>query len=482
MTDKKTNKKISTIDEKTTDSTCDKNSSKCIKNKPHQFQGGLITVVDKDSLCGRNGIESGDLLTEVNGAQVTDILDLLWVLNDDFFELTIVRNNEEYIVDLEPEEGDFLGLSFKEELFDGIRKCPNKCVFCFVDQQPEGLRDTLNIKDEDYRTSFLHGSFITLTNLRKKDIKRIKDFHLSPLYISVHATDEKLRCKLLGRKKLPPLIPLLDDLAQAGITFFTQIVVLPRWNDGTALKETLKTLSSLDYINGVAIVPVGLTKYRDNLPSLKAFTENEAIEAISIIDEFRLARINNKDEPLAFAADELYLRANLPLPPSKYYDDFELTENGIGLLRQFSDTFEKALTIYKDECKAINHSKIDRPMKKSLMVTATDSGRFFKKSILPRLPERLKANVELAVITNKFLGEDVTVAGLLSGTDISEALLSEYKNILNTVEQVLICDCCLNDEKYFLDNISVEDLSQAIKKPVIIVADDGAEFLERIAK
>ena len=180
--------------------------------------GGLITAVAADSIAAKEGLLPGDILTEINGEKATDTLDLMWVMNDEWFEITIVRENEEYVVELEPEEGDFLGLSFEEELFNGVKKCPNNCVFCFVDQQPEGLRDTLNIKDEDYRTSFLHGSFITMTNLERKDIKRIEDMHLSPLYVSVHATDEKVRANLLGRKKLPPLLPLMRKLGHKGIS------------------------------------------------------------------------------------------------------------------------------------------------------------------------------------------------------------------------------------------------------------------------
>ena len=170
------------------------------KSKRCNHRGGIITSVEPGSLAHREGLLPGDILTEINDKPALDVLDLMWAMNDEWVDLTIVRDNEEYVVELEPLEGDILGLSFENELFDGVRKCPNNCIFCFVDQQPKGLRPTLNIKDEDYRMSFIHGSFITMTNIRAKDIERICDMHLSPLYVSVHATNEEVRARLLGRK------------------------------------------------------------------------------------------------------------------------------------------------------------------------------------------------------------------------------------------------------------------------------------------
>jgi putative radical SAM enzyme (TIGR03279 family) len=440
------------------------------KNCGTKLIGGLVTAVAPGSIALREGLLPGDIVTEINGRKATDTLDLMWVMNDEYFELTIVRDGEEYIVELEPEEGDFLGLSFKEELFNGVKKCPNNCIFCFVDQQPEGLRETLNIKDEDYRTSFLHGSFITMTNLERKDLTRIEDMHLSPLYVSVHATNEVVRAKLLGRKKLPPLLPLMRDLGEKGISFWTQIVLIPEWNDGEVLVDTLSTLHNMsDIVLGIAVVPIGLTKHRDKLPNLKPMSREAAIKALKTINEFRNRRILEKLPPLVFAADELILRAEVELPNTEYYEDFALTENGVGLLREFLDSFEK------------NLKKLKTPLKEtSLIVTGEDGGKFFQNSILPQIPCESTSKVSLAVVKNQFLGENVTVAGLLSGADIENSLLNEFKEDCKKADQILICDCCIDDENRFIDNKTVEALSKTIGKPVIPVANDGLEFIKTL--
>lgn len=436
--------------------------------KQNLIKGGFVTAVEPDSLAHREGIEPGDLITEVNEQPALDILDLMWAMNDDFFELTVVRGGEEYIVEFEPQEGDVLGLSFKEDLFDGVRKCPNNCVFCFVDQQPGGLRPTLNIKDEDYRMSFLHGSFITLTNIRDKDKARIREMHLSPLYVSVHATDEAVRARLLGRKSLPPLLPLMEEMADWGIRFWTQVVVIPGWNDGEVLDDTLKTLHEMDMVNGIAVVPVGLTRHRMNLPDLKPVDKTTATECIRIIDSYREKALSQGERPLVFAADELILRADLPLPETDYYEDFLLTENGVGLLRQFLDSIKEA-----------SIPELPDTLPKSLIITGEDTEDFFNNLVMPQLPDTFKNTTRIASVKNSFLGDKVTVTGLLSGQDIRKALTNMSESV-NWADQILICDCCLDDELRFIDDLTVSDISAAAEKPVVPVEDDGQAFIEAL--
>jgi len=341
------------------------------------------------------------------------------------------------------------------DCFDGIRHCQNKCIFCFVDQLPEGLRASLYEKDDDYRLSFLHGNFITLTNLRPQDITRIITFHLSPLYVSVHATDPSIRGFMLGKKRPQGIWEQLQTLVEGGITIHTQVVLCPGINDGPVLEKTIRDLSLLwPGVRSLGIVPVGLTKFRKNLPLLRSFTRPECVQLVKRITNYQKSFRKKFGSSFVYLSDEFYLRAGIPFPPGSFYDGYPQLENGIGMARLFYEQFRALLP------------KLPRRLKKyrSLIIVTGCAGARVLAPVVARLNLIRNLNLRLVAVPNTFFGPRVNVTGLLTGKDLLWGLRGvEGKELL--LPAVLL----RKGASIFLDGATVEEIAGQLKCKIRVV-------------
>lgn len=413
-----------------------------------------ISAVETSSLGERLGIRPGDLLLSINGYEISDPIDYRFYQADETLLLRLKRGKGEvYSSKITKDPDEDLGLILKEPQY---RSCSNECIFCFVHQLPRGLRRSLYFKDEDYRLSFLHGNYITLTNLTSRDLHRIGEQNLSPLYVSVHTTEEGLRKRMLGNPKAPDLLPLIAKLTGLGIELHTQIVVCPGFNDGGALEKTIKDLSGFfPQVKSVAIVPVGLTRYRVRLPRMEPVNTLKATELLSQVERWRRWARKNLGGNFVYASDELYLLANLDIPTAGYYDDFWQIENGVGLIRQFVDDFKNGSRRFP--------RKIGKPLKVGF-VTGRAFSETFEETVVKRLRKIENLKISMTVVDNLFFGGTVTVSGLLSGKDIVGALRENTDP--DTI--VFLPPNCVNDQGLTLDDMTIEDLSKRSKREVTL--------------
>jgi len=424
-----------------------------------------IGRVADDSIAQEIGIQVGDRIVEVNGQPLYDILQYQHATAEAALSLTIERDGERTFVEIEKEEEDPIGLDFKDDLFDGIRKCSNNCVFCFVYQNPQGLRKSLYIKDEDFRYSFLYGNYVTLTNLSEGDMNRIVDERLSPIYVSVHATDQKVRDMLLGKKSTPPLKPRLDFLTSRGIDFYAQLVLIPGINDGKILDKSLEDLQVYQpRLKGITGVPVGLTRYRDFLFDIKPYERDGARAMIDYCrkrqDEF-YARFGTR---LFFLSDEFYLTAQVPFPPPAAYEGFGSLQDGVGMIPLFLRDLNRILPRYE---------KLPPPDRKALIITGEAAGPMFRDSVLPSMREAGWPVPELHVVKNEFFGSNVDVAGLLTARDIRYSF-----KVRPDVEFAMICDYMLKTgTEVFLDDITLNQLESQVGIRIIPVTDSPKDML-----
>lgn len=414
-----------------------------------------IEAVQADSIAFELGLQPGDKIIRINGQQLRDFIDYKFLLTDNYLEIEVMRRDQEYWV-LEIEKGldEELGIEFSEIVFDGLKTCANNCLFCFIDQAPSSgeERASLYVKDDDYRFSFLEGSYITLTNLTESELNRIKRLHLSPINISVHSTNPEVRQKMLNNKQAGRILTQIEELVAAGIKLNTQVVLCPGINDGRYLEETIANLGEFaPQIKSLAIVPVGLTKHRDGLPELRSVTPEEAEEVIAEVEEWQNYFRQQLGCSFVYLADEFYLLANREIPSADVYDDFPQLENGVGMVRLFWEQFQEVETELP--------TRISTPRRVSVV-----TGKLGEKVLFPvidRLNQITGLNVELQVIENQYYGKMVTVTGLLTGRDI----LNQLQEV-STEELVLIPDILLNEEDLFLDNLSWAEFSNQLSSQV----------------
>lgn len=414
---------------------------------------GTISGVAAGSIAAELGLAPGDALVAVNGAPVKDIIDLSFALADEYVELLVARaGGGEELFAVEKDYDEDLGLQFESAVFDKVRPCANACVFCFVDQMPPGLRDSLYIKDDDYRLSFLYGNFITLTNLGSRDLARIRRLHLSPLYVSVHATDGDVRKAMLGNPRAGGIMKQLRDLTDSGIDLHTQVVLCPGLNDGAVLERTVADLYALaPAVLSLAVVPVGLTRHRAGRAPLRGFTPAEADAVIDAIAAWQERCRAETGSTFVYLADEFYLAAGRPIPDYEHYDEFPQLENGVGIVRSFlrewADTAipgtGHAAPLRLDVVCGVSAAAILAPLLAGLA--------------LPGL------SVRIVSVTNAFFGPDVTVTGLLTGGDILAALQAAGPDR----DGVIIPGVALRKgENIFLDGRGPDDLAAALGVPV----------------
>ncbi|OQB15679.1 MAG: hypothetical protein BWY15_00392 [Firmicutes bacterium ADurb.Bin193] len=419
--------------------------------------GALIKSTAEGSIAREAGIEKGDTLLSVNGQEVSDILLYRFLTSDETVELEIQKKDGTIeIIEVYNEDYEDLGIEFENELIDNPRPCRNKCIFCFVDQLPKGMRKTLYFKDDDFRLSALMGNYITLTNLSDTDIENIIKMRLPRINVSVHAADPKVRSFMLGNKN-SDVIPVMKRFAKAGTAMNCQIVLCRGINDGDRLDETINELSKLyPSVQSVSVVPVGLTKHRLGLTDLTPYDENSAREVISRVWSHGERLVKELGSRFVFLADEFYMRAGMPVPDYSYYEDFLQIENGVGLVAALKEEFYQALK-----------SRPATPAKGISIATGVDAAPVIKS-----LADMLGNNeIKVYPIKNKFFGESITVTGLITGRDLIDGLAG--KSLGDTL---VIARCMLNSDGVFLDDLTVEDVQNALGVKIKVLENNGAEL------
>ncbi len=425
-----------------------------------------ITSVIKRSPSSRAGIKSGDILISLNDHPIHDVLDYMFYAAEIKVNVIVERNNEKLSFDIVKSEYDDLGLEFESFLMDQKQSCTNKCIFCFIDQMPPGMRDTLYFKDDDARLSFLQGNYVTLTNLNQNDIDRIIQMRLN-INVSVHTTNPELRCKMMHNRFAGEKLDYLRQFAEAGIAMNCQIVLCPGINDGKELERTLTDLGNLmPNIQSVAVVPVGITKFRDGLYPLTLFNKETAGAALDLIEGFQANFLEKYGTRVVFPADEFYVTAERPIPTGKCYEEYSQYENGVGMLRSLADEFESAIKLADD------------PPKSRTVSIATGAAAYKFISELVEKAEKKWHNINCNVykITNHFFGETITVSGLITATDI----ISQLKDKPLGDALLLTTSMFKRDTDIFLDDMTIPDVEKALGVKVIVTENDGFDLLDKI--
>ena len=431
-----------------------------------------IALVTRESAAARQGVRAGDILESINGHSIRDVLDYRFYLTDTHVTLALLRDGAPYTVTLRKGEYEDIGLEFETPLMDEKHSCRNACVFCFIDQLPEGMRKTLYFKDDDDRLSFLHGNYVTLTNLSDEDIQRILTMHISPVNVSVHTTNPALRVKMMKNKRAGDVLRYLRTMADAGIALCTQIVLCKGWNDGEELDRTMRDLAAyFPALRSCAIVPVGLTRHREGLTPLEAFSPEECARVIAQVDAFGKECLSRYGSRLFFCADEFYVRAGLPLPEEDYYEGYSQIENGVGMLTSFAEEFSLELSFLKE---LLEEARLPRTVTVATGVAAAKHLQELADALSAAVPG---LTVRVRPIVNHFFGESVTVAGLLTGRDVAEQLHGEVLG-----DELLFPAAMLKaDEDIFLDDMTPMELSRALGGiPCRPCRNDGAEFLQAL--
>ena len=426
-------------------------------------QGKVITRVEADSPAAREGLRAGDVLLSVNGESVRDLIDYEALSVRGRLIVDVERDGEKLRYLVRKKVGEPLGLCFETTLMDRMQTCKNRCLFCFVDQMPKGIRSSLNVKDDDWRLSFIMGNYVTLTNVSEAEFARILKRRVSPLYVSVHATDPELRVKLMSNPTAGRIMERLTALKDAGITFHTQIVLCPGLNDGAALSRTLGDLAGLyPYCASIAAVPVGLTKYRQGLYPLRGYTVEEARALIAYGERKQAEYREAWDDTFFYLSDEWYLTAELPLPPAESYGDFPQIENGVGLLRLFELDFQEALE-EKEPLLSPRHVTV---------AGGVAANPFFRD--LYKYLEKYNIYTDVVPVQNRFFGGNVHVAGLVTAGD----LMRTFPEIGGG--PILIPRNMLREkDSVFLDGVKLSELEEKLGRRVLPFGG-GKEFIELV--
>lgn len=429
-------------------------------------KNAIIKAVAKGGIADRIGLFPGDEIISVNGQGFHDFLEYKFLMTDERVELKVKDRNgriKRFTIFKSFDEG--LGVDFENPLMDEIKRCKNKCIFCFVDQMPSGLRNSLYVKDDDYRLSAAFGTFVTLTNLSRPELERIVKLGLSPIYVSVHATDGKVRNFMMKNPHSGNILNILKFLTSHKIYIHCQIVLCPGINDGMVLKQTLEDLFDMwPYVLSIAVVPVGITKFRDNLYPLRVFTKSEAEEVIDFIEDLQNRNLKKFGSRLAFAADEFYCIAKKRVPDYENYEDFYQLENGVGMIALLKNQVEQHI------------KKLPRNLgqKRKVIVVTGVSAHEYLRQILHPLKKIHGLELEIYPVINNFFGPSVTVAGLITGKDLMEQLRKK-----EPADALLIPDVMLNEGE-FLDDLKVEDVENYVGKKIEVVSVDGRSLLNAI--
>ncbi|MBD5465280.1 MAG: DUF512 domain-containing protein [Lachnospiraceae bacterium] len=450
-------------------------------------KGHIIKAVEPDSIGEEVGIEPGDSLLAINQEEPEDIFDYQFMIQEEYLEILIEKNTELYgtkeepeqwILEIEKEEWEELGIAFENGLMDEYRSCHNKCIFCFIDQMPEGMRETLYFKDDDSRLSFLQGNYVTLTNMSDKDVDKIIKYHLSPINISFQTMNPELRCKMLHNRFAGEALKKVDRLYEGGITLNGQIVLCKGVNDGEELEYSIKELTKyLPNLESVSVVPVGLSRYREGLYPLEPFTKQDAEKVLDTIHKWQEIIYKEYGMHFIHASDEWYILAGRAMPPAANYDGYLQLENGVGMVRLMMDEFYQSIEDYQLAVANGREKKRPEEIEKAVSMATGKLAYPFIKEIAKKLMELFpRVSIQVYEITNEFFGEMITVSGLLTGQDIKMQLSGK-----NLGERLWLPQNVLRSgEKVFLDDLTLEELEIALQVPIDIVKSSGYEFLKLI--
>ncbi len=434
-------------------------------------KGHIIKEVKPGSIAEELELESGDQVIAVNDKKIEDVFDYQYLIDDEYVELTVQKKDgEEWVIEIEKDMDDDLGIVFETSLMDEYHSCTNKCIFCFIDQLPKGMRDTLYFKDDDSRLSFLQGNYITLTNMKESDLKRIIQYHLAPINISVHTTNPELRCKMLHNRFAGKILDQIDSLYAAGIPMNAQIVLCRGINDGDELRKTIRDLGKYQpFMESLSVVPVGLSDHREGLYPLELFTKEDACEVLDIIHEFQEVFMDEYDSHFVHASDEWYILAERPIPKEDNYDGYIQLENGVGMIRLQEDEFMEEWQRHK----ASESRKEDR-----CGVCTVATGRL-AAPFIQKLADQFnliypKIEIRVHPVTNHFFGPNITVSGLLTGTDIIAQLKDE--DLGNSL--LLPINVLRSGEDVLLDDVTISDIERTLQVPVRIVKSNGDDLFK----
>lgn len=437
----------------------------------------VIKKVDEGSIAWEMEIEPGDILLKINDEEIEDIFDYQFMIQEEYIEVLVQKpNGEEWLLEIDKDEQEDLGIEFENGLMDDYRSCHNKCIFCFIDQMPKGMRETLYFKDDDSRLSFLQGNYVTLTNMSEHDVNRIIKYHLGPINISFQTMNPELRCMMLHNRFAGDALKKVDLFYEAGIEMNGQIVLCKGINDGKELDFSIRELTKYyPCLQSVSVVPVGLSKYREGLYPLEPFTKEDAKEVIGLIKKWQDYMYEKYGMHFIHASDEWYLLAEEELPSEERYDGYLQLENGVGMLTLLKDEFKEAMQT------AVHQKKLYRDLSdgKTRRLTLV-TGKLAYRTICDLAAQMMKAfewlDLNVVAIRNDFFGERITVSGLLTGQD----LIAQLKDLPLGDKLLLPQNVLRSGENYFLDDITVPQLEEALQVRVDIVKSSGQDFVETV--
>lgn len=435
-----------------------------------------ISLVNPGSIAKEMDIEVGDRLLSINGKNVNDIIDYKFLMSDDYVVVEIKKKNDEiWELEIEKEYDEDLGVEFKDYILDKPKSCHNECIFCFIDQLPKGMRETLYFKDDDSRLAFLQGNFVTLTNMSENDIDRIIQYKISPINVSVHTTNPELRIKMTHNRFAGNLYSRLKKLTGAGIEINCQIVLCPGINDNYELEKTIEDLYKLyPQIENVAVVPVGITKYREGLFNLKLYDKYSAAEQLDRIKKLQDRYLIEIRHPFVRMSDEFYVLSERDVPETEFYDNFKQLEDGVGMIRLFRNNIKN------------NLSKLNNKLRGSFTLITGKSAYFEIKKAADEIKKVNKnINIDVKGIVNNFFGNTITVAGLITAHDIIDQLKNEKLG-----KNIIIPDCMLrkgyeitsSKSRIFLDDITIEELENKLNKSIFVCDYSGEDLIDIVIK
>jgi putative radical SAM enzyme (TIGR03279 family) len=426
----------------------------------------VIFKIEEGSIASELELEPGDSLISINGNQIEDVFDYQYLTQEEYLLVLVEKGNgEEWELEIEKEFDEDLGITFESGLMDEYKSCSNKCMFCFIDQMPKGMRETLYFKDDDSRLSFLQGNYVTLTNMKDKDIERIIHYHLAPINVSVHTTNPELRCKMLHNRFAGDALKKIKKLSDAGIEMNGQIVLCKGVNDGEELERSIKDLTEyIPNMQSVSVVPVGLTKYREGLYPLEPFEKEDAEKVLACIHRWQDDCMKRYGTHFVHAGDEWYLLAEEEPPEEERYDGYIQLENGVGMITLLRDEFAEALQKIKG----------DKELERRVTLATGKSAAPLLRELAGRLKEKFpKVCVETVAIRNDFFGERITVSGLLTGQDLIAQL--KGRNLGDAL--LLPCSLLRSGEEVLLDDITLSDLKRTLQVGIDIVKSSGQDLL-----
>lgn len=444
------------------------------KEKEH-----IIQQVYPDSIAEEMEIEPGDVLLTINNEEIEDVFDYRYLIKDEYIEVLIRKaDGEEWLLEIEKDYEDDLGIEFENDLMSDYRSCSNQCMFCFIDQMPPGMRETLYFKDDDSRLSFLQGNYITLTNMKERDIERIIHMQLAPINVSVQTTNPQLRCKMLHNRFAGEKLEYLQRLYDGGVEMNGQVVLCKHVNDGPELERTINDLAAyLPFMRSVSVVPAGITKYREGLFPLELYTKEESEAVIDMIESRQQEFYDRFGLHFIHASDEWYIKAEREFPEEERYDGYIQLENGVGMMRMFINEFEEALQ------EVLECADYDRLKEQTERVLTIATGKLtrptlceFAKRLMEAFP---KLTIHVYDIRNDFFGETITVSGLITGQDLIRQIKEQQEAEADLGKVLYIpINMLRSGEEVFLDDVTVQDVEAALQMKVVAVDSGGKDFVE----